>query len=99
MHSLEASRGMGIVMEEEGASIVEAVEREWKRHRFVETRDARVAEQLEKQTGPEMAELAVMAEQCKPLLDGGQGKHICNESTTGEIAHRREQKRAREPDE
>ena len=72
MHSLEASRGMGIVMEAEGASIIEAAEREWKRHLFVETRDARVAEQLEIKSGPEVAELARTAEQCKTYLDGGQ---------------------------
>ena len=62
MHSLEASRGMGLIMEEEGAPIIEAAEREWKRQRFVETRDARVAEQLEIKAGPEVAELAMLSE-------------------------------------
>jgi hypothetical protein len=88
---------MGIVMEAEGASIIEAAEREWKRHRFVETRDARVAEQLEIKSGPEVAELARTAEQCKTYLDGGQGKNDGITSPTGEIARRAEHTRAREP--
>jgi hypothetical protein len=93
-HSMGASRGMGLVTEEAGDSIVETAEREWKRQRFVEKRDERVAKMLEEQAGPTAAELAVTAEQCKTLLDGGQGKHVCTDATRSETAHHAGQKRA-----